>query len=449
MTMFSRPFNGYTYAYPHKTAYRALEPRSLSQVWENENQESLFLYFHIPFCEFRCGFCNLFTHAQPEQGLSTAYLKTLRNQAEVVRDCLPSATFAQMAIGGGTPTYLNNDELSELFEIATEVMGANPHQIPVSLEASPATIDRSKLKLLKEFGVDRLSVGVQSFNHKQAHAIGRPEKPEMVRRALDELKLADFKTLNIDLIYGGQDQTIAQWIDSVRQAVGYQPQEIFLYPLYVRELTGLDRVGTIKDFTEQENQAWDQQRLVAYREARDLLLASGYQQRSLRMFERHGDNQKSAPSYRCQEDAMVGLGAGARSYTDQIHYSTKYAVNAKAVLKLIKEYTRCNKAEFQNIDYGYVLDDEDRRRRFVLLCLLNADGLSRHSYSDRFSCKENRNADVLDDLPQLLDLVVHGLASINEDKITLTSAGMEYSDAIGPWLYSSKVNQRMEAYQCQ
>ena len=460
--MFERPFTAYTYSYPHKTAYRSLGPFSLADLWADENRDSLFLYLHVPFCEFRCGFCNLFTHARPEQGLSTRYLVALRRQAETVREAIPDAQFVEMAVGGGTPTYLNNDELVQLFEIITDVMGGQPDQVPVSFEASPATIDRDKLRLLKQLGVDRLSLGVQSFDHKEAHSIGRPEKPDRVRAAMEALVEADFERLNIDLIYGGQGQTINQWISSVDQAISYQPEEIFLYPLYVRELTGLDQVGTMTDLSLSENDAWDQQRLVAYREAKDRLLASDYQQKSLRIFQRRDHNESKRLGlarplsgsqienqnsiYRCQDDGMVGLGSGARSYTSRVHYSTEYAVNSKAVLGIIHDYLKRDKHQFSKVDYGIELKADDQKRRFVILSLLMVDGLSRKAYRQKFGDTEN---DVLDDLPELADLVVHSLATINQDRIVLTDAGIEWSDAIGPWLYSHRVHSAMEAYLCR
>ena len=442
--MFKRPFTAYTYSYPHKTAYRALKPAlPLADVWKDENVESLYLYLHIPFCEFRCGFCNLFTHAQPDKDLPTQYLAALRRQAETVRDSIPAGKFAQMAIGGGTPTYLNNDELAELFEIIVDVMGAEPDSIPVSFEASPATIDLEKLQLLKQFGVDRLSMGVQSFNHREAHAIGRPEKPDQVRRALEALGQTNFETLNIDLIYGGENQTLEQWMNSVDEAISYRPQEIFIYPLYVRQLTGLDKVGHLTELSESQQQTWDDQRLEAYRAARDRLAEMGYEQKSLRMFRRADHVSAEDTIYRCQSDGMIGLGSGARSYTRDLHYSSEYAVNSKAVLGIIHDYIGRDKDQFACADYGFRLNAEDQRRRYAILSLLPIEGLSRTDYRNEFV------TDILTDLPELADLPVHGLAVIDDQRIVLTPRGVEMSDAVGPWLYSQTVNKRMESYECR
>src|SRR4029079_15822673 len=120
------PYRGYVYAYPHKTAYRRFDrPRPLADVWSHEPRAGLFLYPHVPFCTMRCGFCNLFTTANPKYGLVPLYLDALRRQAEAVRAALPESRFVRLAIGGGTPTFFNDAELSALFEIAEQIMGVD------------------------------------------------------------------------------------------------------------------------------------------------------------------------------------------------------------------------------------------------------------------------------------------------------------------------------------
>src|SRR4051794_1350834 len=141
------PYAGYVYAYPHKTAYRPFAPRPLGEVWRDEPRTGLFLYVHVPFCTMRCGFCNLFTTANPKGDLVAFYLDALRRQAEVVREAIPDARFARFAIGGGTPTYLSERELAELFDLAEGVTGADPRAIPTGVETSPDTCTPGKVAL--------------------------------------------------------------------------------------------------------------------------------------------------------------------------------------------------------------------------------------------------------------------------------------------------------------
>jgi oxygen-independent coproporphyrinogen-3 oxidase len=426
------PYQSYVYAYPHKTAYRMLDrPVPLRVAWAEERRDALFLYMHIPFCEMRCGFCNLFTTVNPKGDLEARYLDMLERQARRVQAALGSASFARLAIGGGTPTYLGPADLHRLFDIAANVFGADPRTIPVSVETSPRTADSERLSVLRERGTDRISIGVQSFFEAEAAAAGRPQTTAAVEAALDRIRALGFPTLNIDLIYGIGGQTVESWLESLRAALRYQPEELYLYPLYVRPLTGLGRQG----------RAWDDIRLGCYRAGRDFLCSQGYQQVSMRMFRAPHAPTLDGPVYCCQEDGMVGLGCGARSYTRSLHYSSEYAVGASGVRAILQDYIARDDASFDAAHYGYLLTEEDIRHRYIIQSLLQADGLERAAYRQHFTY------DVLSDLPQLYELVEHGLAMLTHEQLLLTESGIERSDTIGPWLYTTQVQALMEAYE--
>src|SRR5690242_12424345 len=134
------PYEAYVYAYPHKTAYRAIDPAiPLETAWAGEPQSSLYLYVHVPFCEMRCGFCNLFTMVNPGESLVDGYLAALERQIDAVRAAMPAARFARFAIGGGTPTILPTDALARILDLVGERLGADVRALPTSVETSPAT----------------------------------------------------------------------------------------------------------------------------------------------------------------------------------------------------------------------------------------------------------------------------------------------------------------------
>jgi oxygen-independent coproporphyrinogen III oxidase len=429
--LLSRPiFDAYLYSYPHKTAYRPLPPLPLAELWRAERREALSLYIHVPFCEARCGYCNLFSRAgvPPEQ--IAAYLAALRRQAEAVVEAIAPARFARFAIGGGTPTVLSLDQLRSLLDLAEETLGAEIARIPTSVEISPAAVERTQLELLCARGVSRISVGVQSFVAEELRALRRSQRPDDVRRVLATIRELGFPTLNIDLIYGIEGQTIEGWSESLRAALELAPEELYLYPLYVRPLTPLGRSGW----------RWDDQRLRLYRHGRDLLLDAGYRQTSMRMFRSARAPAAGGPIYRCQEDGMIGLGCGARSYTERLHYSLEYAVGDDDVRAILRGYVERSAAELRHADYGIRLDDEDQRRRFVILSLLSSEGLALDAYRRRF------DADARGELPQLDELVRGELARLEGERLSLTPAGIERSDAIGPWLRSSRVERLMRDY---
>lgn len=427
------PYTGYSYGYPHKTAYRPIErPVSLQEAWANDKDGALFLYIHIPFCEMRCGFCNLFTQARPKEDLANAYMATLHRQARRVREALGEVSFARLAVGGGTPTDLSMENLEAVFDIAERVMGASAQTIPVSVETSPETAEIQKLALLRGRGVDRISIGVQSFIETETASIARPQRRSVVDEALTRIRAAGFPALNIDLMYGLPGQTEESFCISVREAIAWGAEEIYLYPLYVRPLTRMGR----------SDKTWDDARLSLYREARALLFSEGYSQVSMRMFRSAKAPHKDGPVYCCQEDGMVGIGCGARSYTRALHYSSEYAVEARGVREILEAYVRRPDEAFDVADYGFELDESERRRRYFILSILSDEGLDFNAYRRSFG--SDAAADFGEELGALFEL---GLAREDCGVARLTESGMERSDAIGPWLYSPAVRARMEGFE--
>ncbi|WXB00293.1 STM4012 family radical SAM protein [Pendulispora brunnea] len=424
------PYQSYVYAYPHKTAYRILpEPIALDAAWASEPRDAGFLYVHIPFCEMRCGFCNLFTRARPQAELITAYLSTLERQAVRVREAIGPMHYARRAIGGGTPTYLDPPALHRIFDVMEHTMGARAG-IPTSAETSPETATRERLGVLRERGVDRISIGVQSFLDTEAKDLLRPQRATIVRGALERIRAAQFPILNIDLMYGIPGQTHVSFEANLRAALEYHPEEIYLYPLYVRARTGLDRRGGMDP---------DDTRLSLYRHGCAFLASAGYERISMRMFRARRAPSLGGPVYCCQTDGMVGLGCGARSYTTRLHYSDEYAVGARGVQEILEAYVARSDASFSSTDYGFVLNDREQRRRFVILSLL-ADGLDARAYTARFG------SDAEQDFPELAELVANALAERLMAGHRLTRAGIDLSDAIGPWLASAEVRSRMALY---
>ena len=423
------PFRGYSYGYPHKTAYGTFdEPVPLAPVWAAEDLSSLFLYVHVPFCEMRCGFCNLFTQAQPKDGLPDAYLDALERQVTGMRRVLGSETrFARLAVGGGTPTLLSPAALERLFDLV-ERFGTPVQDIPAAVETSPETASLDRLSILVERGVDRISIGIQSVVPAELKAMGRPQDPRQAEAALDLIRRAGAPKLNVDLIYGVPGQTPTTWEESLRRMLTWRPEEIFLYPLYLRPLTGLGKLG----------RSAPDRRMELYRHGRDLLLDAGYEQFSMRNFRL--PETVPSPPYRCQEDGMVGLGCGARSYTRGLHYSDPWAVGARSVRQIIADWLERDEAAFEQARYGYRLDGQDRRRRYVLMSIFHRDGLDLAAYGRRFK------SDAVHDVPQLAELQAHGLTTVRDDVLRLTERGLELSDVLGAWLSSPKALQRSREF---
>ena len=421
------PYSGYLYAYPHKTAYRSFEPElNFETVWRDENLDSLFLYFHIPFCEMRCGFCNLFTITGVKEDAVTSYLKALRRETETVKSLLPNAQFSELAIGGGTPTFLSPAELDELLSLTEMLITSDK---PLSIESSPSRTTVERLQVLESRSVSRISLGVESFLPDDLRAMGRPAQADDAVTALDNIRTHTHADLNIDLIYGAKGQSIDAFSSDIKRALDWSPEEVFIYPLYVGPLTGLSKRGNIQE-------SWDTHRIAQYRAGRELLLNAGYHQSSMRRFVK----TKSVVSshYSCQEDGMIGIGAGARSYTREVHYSSDYAVKRKAVKGIINDYAA--RKDLTKIRHGIRLSADEQRRRYVIKSILNSDGLDLGAYEARF------NSSALAELPDLNVLLDAQYLTRTETHLLPTALGLERADAMGSFLISGPIKETMKAY---
>ncbi|MGW4724804.1 STM4012 family radical SAM protein [Streptomyces sp. NPDC004291] len=435
-----RPYRSYVYAYPHKTAYRELsDPPELAALWAGEPKDALSLYAHVPFCEVRCGFCNLFTRIGAPGELTTRYLDALDRQATAVREALGDGEpvrFATAAFGGGTPTFLTAAELERLCDIAEKRMGADLRAVPLSVETSPATATADRLAVLAERGATRLSIGVQSFVEAEARAAVRPQRRADVEAALGRIRDTGVPVLNIDLIYGIDGQTEESWRRSLDAALAWRPEELYLYPLYVRPLTGLGRTPP------EDDREWDGRRLRLYRHGRDHLLAHGYEQVSMRMFRRRDAAPLGPDDHACQTDGMIGLGCGARSYTSALHYSFDYAVDMREIRSIIDAYTETR--DFSRARVGRWVDAGEARRRHLLQSLLQAEGMPVAGYEERFGTSP------FADFPGELGLFealgwLDGEAP--EGLLRLSPEGLAHSDGLGPELFSPGVRAAMAAYE--
>lgn len=221
-----RRYVQYMYSYPHKTAYRPLEGVSLEDraglLADRENE----WYIHLPFCESKCGYCNLFSVAGADPALIEAYLDRVEIQASQYREMFERQekmpVFSSLTVGGGTPLLLSPAQLQRMFSIVkrTAPMTEKPEII---VETAPNQTTEEKLALLRENGVTRVSIGVQSFLDSELLTMGRRHRAAQAEKALELMKQTGFDCVNLDLIYGVPGQTKESFLFSVAKAVSFEP----------------------------------------------------------------------------------------------------------------------------------------------------------------------------------------------------------------------------------
>jgi oxygen-independent coproporphyrinogen-3 oxidase len=260
------------------------------------------LYLHIPFCLQICPYCSFYKDlAGP--GKADPLVEAVIREAELFGNrCAPSTVF----IGGGTPTALSVTQLERLFAgLQRHLDLTNTEEF--TIEMNPATVTARKAELLRGFGVNRVSMGVQSWDPDLLKVLGRVHDADQVRRSFAILRETGFDNLNLDLIYGVPGQSLAQWEDSIRQTVALGPEHISAYCLTYEEDTEYFERMTRGEFREDvESDAGFFERGV------EMLSAAGYGQYEISNYARPGRECRHNLAYWEGAD-YLGLGPSAWS----------------------------------------------------------------------------------------------------------------------------------------
>ncbi len=427
------PYIQYMYSYPHKTAYGPLEGVFLKDYADRMAGKGHGLYFHVPFCQGKCGYCNLFSVIHQTEEAIDQYLDGAERQICQYRAIFePYGTeFSEFTIGGGTPLILTERQLERMFRITGENLKLQEGR-EIGIETAPNQTDKQKLMLLKEQGVTRVSMGIQSFLEEELKVLRRSHRAEQARKALELLRVVDFPCINVDFIYGIPGQTVDSLLYSLQEALVFEPDEIFLYPLYLKHGAGLIQAGVVPDWRLASKQ---------YQEAAAFLKAAGFRQDSMRRFVqawKNGKKDRQREFSECGFGTSLALGCGGRSYVGNLHFCTPYAITQKSCLEQLKRFE--DTLDFSKITHGIFLSDEEVKRRYVIRHLLIRPGICLKQYEEDFGTS------VYQDFPVLEKWGQEGLVQA-EEFLALTDKGMGLSDYLGPMLVSDQVCEKMKEWE--
>lgn len=427
-------YQQYMYNYPHKTAYRPIHADLrdyFSQLKTTDNT----LYIHLPFCETKCGYCNLFTIAGKKAPYYDPYIDALERQAAAYAPYLQDVKFQNLILGGGTPLILNTAQLTRVFNIVQNTLHIDLASLNTVVETAPRQTTHEKLALLKSFDVNRLSIGIESFIDRELRSIFRFHSETESDAAIAKIQTHRFDVVNLDFIYGMPIQTPESVLYSVKKAVAYGAQEIFIYPLYIKEYTG---IHTRID----KNQS---KQYELYQHIKAYLFQAGYVQTSMRCFIKKADNTLTNMNHaHCGFANTLSLGAGARSYINELHFCDPFAVKQVACRKIIDDYI--NRHDFFTLKNGFILDNNEQKRFFVIKNLLHIHGIQAAVYQHHFK------SSLLADFPIVQEWITRGYViceHATQPHLThyyLSELGLSLSDHIGPALISPQVQQRMSEY---
>ncbi|WP_144511141.1 radical SAM family heme chaperone HemW [Bacillus sp. FJAT-22090] len=272
------------------------------------------VYIHIPFCHQICNYCDFnkfFFHNQPVD----EYIESLGKEMALWTNDLKEASIETVFIGGGTPTSLSVEQLDRLFTLI-HLHIPMKHVVEFTSEANPDELTLEKMQLMRKYGVNRLSMGVQTFDQELLKVLGRTHSNEHVYEVIEYAKQTDFPSISIDLMYGLPNQTMEQWKISLQEAFRLKIPHISAYSLLVEpktifyNLLSKGKLSLPGEDLEAE----------MYSYLMDEMMRNGYSQYEISNFSHNGKESKHNLLY-WNNDEYIGFGAGAHGYLKSVRYS--------------------------------------------------------------------------------------------------------------------------------
>lgn len=226
----SRQVPRYT-SYPTAPHFRPVRDPLLGRRWLEEVpcDQPVSLYLHLPFCRSMCWYCGCHTSITRREEPVARYVETLRQEIAMVADALPGRVpVGHVHFGGGTPTVMTPAQLRQLMALLGRRFDIRA-DAEVAIEIDPRTLEPAMVEALADSGITRASLGVQSFDPRVQRAINRVQPFEQTRRAVDRLRAAGIARINLDLIYGLPEQTVASCLDTAEQSLRLEPDRLAVF----------------------------------------------------------------------------------------------------------------------------------------------------------------------------------------------------------------------------
>lgn len=364
------------------------------------------LYIHIPFCDQKCFYCDFPSFAGKGQ-LKEAYIKALIKEMnnKITKEYLINTIF----IGGGTPSSLGVNELEMLLKEVSKLNLSN--NIEYTMECNPGNLTREKLKIMKEYGVNRISMGLQAVQNTLLKSIGRIHDYDEFEKNFKEARDFGFNNINVDLIFGLPNQSLENWKESLERIIALNPEHISAYSLIIEEETAFyklyeeDKLKVPEEEVERE----------MYNLAKSKLLESGYYQYEISNYSKIGLECRHNLAY-WNMDSWIGVGSAASSYIDN-----KRLTNTSVVEKYIEGINNDNPIVEEEI----INSLKDNMEEFMFMGLRKIKGISISEFEKRFGKSIEEVYGPLLNKYEKAKLIIR-----NGDNLYLSSQGIEWSNQI-------------------
>jgi len=265
-----------------------------------QNNIPLSLYIHLPWCVKKCPYCDFNSHEINTSFDEKLYVDALLNDLDVEYETCQQRPLNSIFFGGGTPSLFSAQAIQKIIEHARKRFSFT--DIEITLEANPGTFEQEKFDGFYNAGVNRLSIGIQSFNAAQLKALGRIHDGQQALAAIETAKQAGFENINLDLMFGLPQQSIEQAVNDVKTAIEFEVSHISHYQLTIEENTYFHKHTPILPVTDL---LWEMQM-----QCQNLLAENAYHQYEISAYQKAGKNSQHNLNY-WQFGDYIGIGAGA------------------------------------------------------------------------------------------------------------------------------------------
>lgn len=364
------------------------------------------IYIHIPFCKSRCIYCGFYSTTLLD--LRKKYINAVCREMELRKNYIREP-FSTIYLGGGTPSLLDEAELTKLFQYINNVYDVD-RNAEITMECNPDDITQEFTNMLSRLPINRVSMGAQTFADSRLRILHRRHNSDEVKHAVKLLREAGIKNISIDLMFGFPDESLSQWKEDISAALALNVEHISAYSLMYEEDTPLWKMldtGKVKEIDEELS-------LTMFKELVCQLTDAGYEHYEISNFARPGYRSRHNSSY-WHQVPYIGLGAAAHSFDLN---SRQWNV---ADLKLYIEEINNGIIPMEREE----LDNDTTFNDIITTALRTSDGIDLNAMETRLG-KRYRNTLI----SAAGKHIEQGLLEIRHDRLRLTAEGIFISDMV-------------------
>ena len=416
LSKFSRHAPRYT-SYPTAVEFKDLSEEDILPFLKND--KPLSLYFHLPFCKSACYFCGCNVIYTSKADKRTKYIQYLEKELNTLSKHLDTGRIVrQLHFGGGTPTFFTPEELREVYKLIKSHFKNFEDDAEISVEIDPRFFSQEHMDVMREFGVNRISFGVQDFNEQTQKAVNRIQPFDLTKQAVDIARNIGIKSINIDLIYGLPYQSLETFKKTLDLVIKLDPDRlaVFNYAHVPWMKKGMRKI-------DETTLPVPEEKLKIFKYVIDFFEGNGYKMVGMDHFAKpedelfkaieKGELHRNFQGYTTKGGAdLIGVGVTSIGETDDA-YMQNY--------KDLKSYEQAVDEGKIPVFRGVILSDEDKIRKYVIMEMMANFSFDIKRFEEKFGINFFEKFE--NELKELQEFVDEGLVVITPEKIMVNKTG--------------------------